>query len=52
MYRWIKIDNNFINDFNEIRQGKSLWKVFLLIAIILFLLETWVGRPIYKNIKQ
>ena len=52
MYRWIKIDNNFINDFNEIRQGKSLWKVFLLIAIILFLLETWVGRPIYNNIKQ
>ena len=48
-YRWIDLDNNFYNKFNDIRQGKSLWKVFLLIATILLLLETWVGRPIYKN---
>jgi len=52
MYRWINIDNNFLNDFNETRQGKSLWKIFLFIATILFLLETWIGRPILKNIKQ
>ena len=52
MYRWVNIDSNFNNVFNEIRQGKSLWKIFLLIALILFLLETWIGRPISKNIKQ
>lgn len=51
-YRWIELDNNFINNFNETRQGKSLWKIFLLIATILLLLETWIGRPISKNIKQ
>ena len=51
-YRWIELDNNFINNFNETRQGKSLWKIFLLIATILLLLETWIGRPIPKNIKQ
>jgi len=52
MYRWINIDNNFLNDFNETRQGKSLWKIFLLIASTLLLLETWIGRPIPNNIKQ
>ena len=50
-YRWIDLDNNFSNKFNETRQGKSLWKVFLLIATMLLLLETWVGRPIPKNTK-
>ena len=50
-YRWINLDNNFSNNFNETRQGKSLWKVFLLIATLLLLLETWVGRPIPKNTK-
>jgi len=50
-YRWIDLDNNFSNNFNETRQGKSLWKVFLLIATLLLLLETWVGRPMPKNIK-
>ncbi len=50
-YRWIDLDNNFSNNFNETRQGKSLWKVFLIIATLLLLLETWVGRPIPKNIK-
>ena len=51
-YRWIKLDNNFIDNFNEIRQGKSLWKIFLLIATIFLLLETWIGRPVIKNVKQ
>ena len=50
-YRWIDLDNNFSNSFNETRQGKSLWKVFLLIATLLLLFETWVGRPIPKNTK-
>ncbi len=50
-YRWIDLDNNFSDKFNEIRQGKSLWKVFLLIVILLLLLETWLGRPIPKNTK-
>ena len=50
-YRWIELDNNFSNNFNETRQGKSLWKVFLLIATLLLLLETWVGRPIPENTK-
>ena len=50
-YKCIDLDNNFSNKFNEIRQGKSLWKVFLLIATVLLLLETWIGRPIPKNIK-
>ena len=50
-FRLIDLDDKFSNNFNETRQGKSLWKVFLLIAIILMLLETWVGRPISKNTK-
>ena len=51
-YRWLELDNNFINNFNETRQGKSLWKIFLLLATAFLLLETWIGRPIPKNIKK
>ena len=38
--------------FNEIRHGKALWKIFLIFAIILFLIETWVGRPTLKIIEN
>ena len=51
-YKWINPSDNFINIFNEIRHGKALWKLFLILAIILFLLETWVGRPNVNNIKS
>ena len=51
-YRWLDLDNNFTNNFNETRQGKSLWKIFLLLATVFLLLETWIGRPIPKNIKK
>ncbi len=40
---------DLINVFNEIRHGKALWKIFLIFAIILFLIETWFGRPTLKN---
>ena len=51
-YKWINPSDDFINVFNEIRHGKALWKFFLILAIILVLLETWVGRPIVNNIKS
>ena len=51
-YKWIAPSNNFINVFNEIRYGKALWKLFLILAIFLFLLETWVGRPATNNLRK
>ena len=27
--RWLKLDENFKNEFSEIRHGKSLWKIFV-----------------------
>ncbi len=48
-YKFITASNDLINIFNEIRHGKALWKIFLIFAIILFLVETWVGRPTLKN---
>ena len=48
-YKFVTASNDFINVFNEIRHGKALWKIFLILAIILFLLETWIGRPNYKK---
>ena len=48
-YKFITASNDLINVFNEIRHGKALWKAFLIFAIILFLIETWVGRPTLKN---
>ena len=51
-YKWIAPSNNFINVFNEIRHGKALWKLFLILAIVLFLLETWIGRPTTNNMRK
>jgi len=51
-YKWIVPSNNFINIFNEIRHGKALWKLFLIAAIVLFLLETWIGRPATNNMRK
>ena len=48
-YKFITASHDFINVFDEIRHGKALWKIFLIFAIILFLIETWVGRPTLKN---
>ena len=44
--RWLKIEDNFAKIFAETRHGKSLWKFFLVAAIILLLAETVVGRPL------
>ena len=51
-YKWIAPSNNFINVFNEIRHGKALWKLFLILSIFLFLLETWIGRPTTNNMRK
>ena len=48
-YKFITASHDLINVFNEIRHGKALWKIFLIFAIILFLIETWVGRPSLNN---
>jgi len=34
------------------RHGRSLWKLFLIIAIILFLFESYISRPIKEQIKH
>ena len=47
-YKFITASPGFINIFKEIRHGKALWKIFLILAIVLFLLETWVGRPTFE----
>tara|TARA_A100000164_G_scaffold278718_1_gene250873 strand:- start:98 stop:2164 length:2067 start_codon:yes stop_codon:yes gene_type:complete len=44
--RWLKIEDNFAKIFAETRHGKSLWKFFLIAAIILLLIETILGRPL------
>ena len=51
-YKWINSNDDIINVFDEIRHGKALWKFFLILAIVLFLLETWFGRPTTNNIRK
>jgi len=51
--RWIPMDKKeFSKFFFEVRHGKALWKIFLIITIILIFLESLVGRPNNKNMKQ
>jgi len=35
----------------ETRQGKSLWKIFLALAILLLLAESIIGRPVRANMR-
>ena len=51
-YKLITASHDFINIFKEIRNGKALWKIFLIMAIIFFLLETWIGRPSLNSSKK
>ena len=37
--------------FSEIRHGKSLWNVFLILAIIFLLIETILSAPNTKKLK-
>ena len=49
--RWINRDKNFNEVFSETRHGKSLWNIFLIIAIILLLIETILSAPNAKKLK-
>ena len=43
--RWFTMNDKLAKTFSEIRQGKSLWKLFLVIAIVMLLIETIISRP-------
>ena len=43
--RWLTMQDRFSEAFSETRQGKSLWKIFLTIAMALLIAETIIGRP-------
>ena len=45
------MDDDFAKIFSETRHGKSLWKIFLFLALIMFLIETLLGRPDYSKLK-
>ena len=49
--RWITMDDDFAKIFSETRHGKSLWKIFLFLASIMFLIETLLGKPDFSKLK-
>ncbi len=49
--RWISLSENFDEVFSETRHGKSLWNIFLILAIIFLLLETILSAPNAKKLK-
>ena len=50
--RWFKMQDNLPNIFSNARHGKSLWKTFLFLAMILLLIETIIGRPKIDSIRN
>ena len=50
--RWISLDENFNKVFSETRHGKSLWNIFLILAIIFLLIETILSAPNTKKAKS
>ena len=49
--RWLTLKDEFSQVFLETRQGKSLWKIFLALAILLLLAESIIGRPVRANMR-
>ena len=49
--RWIDLDSDFKQVFSETRHGKSLWKTFLVAAIVFLLIETILSAPNTKKLK-
>ena len=45
------VQDDFAKAFLEARQGKSLWKIFLLAIVVLLLAETLIGRPVSVKMK-
>ena len=43
-------DHDVVNSIKSQRHGKSLWRIFLIIAISLFLIESILSRPLQKGI--
>ena len=43
-------DLDVVNSIKSQRHGKSLWRIFLIIAISLFLIESILSRPLQKGI--
>ena len=51
-HKWLNLDSDFKKDFMELRQGKSLWRTFLILACIFLLTETLLGRPMPQQLKK
>ena len=45
-------EKNMTEKLQEIRYGKSLWRTFLIAAIILMFLESIIGRVKPENMKN
>ncbi len=43
--KWVNLEGDIASAFSEIRNGKALWKTFLLLGIILLMIESLIGRP-------
>ncbi len=50
--RWIEPDRELAEALKEIRYGRSLWRVFLVAAIVLLLLESILGRSRPEALKR
>ena len=50
--KWINTDDDIINILKSNRHGRALWRTFLIIAIILFLIESVISRPKVGSIKN
>ena len=51
-YKWITKKSNIEETITSNRHGMSLWRFFLLIAIILYIFESFLSRPqknLFKN---
>ena len=49
--RWLSLNLDLKNKFLELRNGKSLWRVILIIIIFLAILETIIGKPSPNRMK-
>ncbi|MFQ6612184.1 MAG: BatA domain-containing protein [Fidelibacterota bacterium] len=49
---WIKADENLKANLENIRHGKSLWRLFLVLAIAMLIIESAVGRTKVDSMRK
>jgi len=48
---WVRPDDPLLETLENVRHGRSLWRTFLILAIVMLIIESVVGRTRVESIR-